>query len=781
MEESSGGRAAWDSVRFHASLLSEIPNGVVSSDAFGAVTYCNLAAEELTGRTAAEGLGMRVWTFVGMPDEAVELIGKEVLRSGRWTGDVRLLRRDGSDYPASFSVAALAFDTNEASGELIVWSDISDRVDAARHLATADAQVDLLLRAGPAVIYSDRPESGFPNVFTTPNVRAVLGIDPGDVDGTKFVERIHPADRGRVVDGLGDLLAAGRSVNEYRFLHGDGTYHWVRDENTVVVDADGTPVEVVGYIADITDQHQLAEDRARLASAMDQTTDGVVMADPSGVITYANASFCEMTGRSAEDLIGSRGSELAQGHLADQYEAAMRTALHGERWTGSAIAGWRADRAVDLDVAVWPLMIDGEVANLVGVFRDATVERNLGAALRQHVDQRDALVQSFARLRSGVTVEETAAAISAELIAVAGVDVVGIIGYVDGTGFIRLAAAGALEPDLATLLDGCGAYIRTLATLGGLEDTAQHAASHQDVSCSWKTTPIRALHMEPLISDGILIGALAMGSAEPDGKLRLAEHATFFGEYAAVAAALLAPGWADRRRSSEVAATIRGVLTTGSFRTVYQPARELNMRAIVGYEALTRFDDLTPPDVRFAQAVSVSLGVDLEEATLRSAIQQAARLPAGPWLSLNVSPQLIMERKRIARLLRDRGPRKVVLEITEHAVVDDYVALRRIVKTLGEGLEIAVDDAGAGFASLRHIAELRPKYVKLDMGLVRGVVRDPARQGLIAGMVHFAKETGCVLIAEGIETEVEFRALRRLGVTFGQGYLLGRPQSLDGE
>ena len=770
----------WDAVRFHASLLSEIPNGVVSTDAHGEVTYCNLVAEEMTGRTAAEALGMRAPRFVGMSDQDYDIVRAEVQRNGRWTGEAQLARVDGTEYPASISVVALSLEPGDAYGELIVWSDMTDRVDTARHLAAAYAQLELLLGAGPAVIYSDRPEPGFPNVFTTPNVRAVLGLDPEDVGETRFVERIHPADRARVVEGLSDLLATGRSLNEYRFRHGDGSYHWIRDENTVVVGADGTPVEIVGYLADITDQHRIAEDRVRLAAAMDQTTDGVVMSDPSGVITYANASFCEMSGRSADDLIGSSGSELAHGPLAAQYEAAIRTALRGERWTGSAIATWRADRPVDLDIAVWPLMIDGEVANLVGVFRDATVERRLGAALRQHVDQRDALVQSFARLRSGATVEETAAAVCAELIAVAGIDVATVVGFVNGTGVARLAGAGDLDSDLGRLFEGCcGSYFRTRASRRRLEDTDQHLAAHREGCCTWSASRLRALHLEPLVSDGMIIGVLAMGSGAPDAGPRMTELAAYFGEYAAVAAALIAPGWANRRRSSDLAATIHEIVATRSFRTVFQPARELSMRAIVGYEALTRFDDGTGPDVQFAQAASVSLGVDLEEATLASAIEQAARLPAGPWLSLNVSPTLVTERGRLARLLRDRGERTVVLEITEHAVVDDYGALRRVVKGLGEGIEIAVDDAGAGFASLRHIAELRPSYVKLDMGLVRGVARDPARQGLIAGMVHFAIETGCVLIAEGIETEAEFRALRRLGVTFGQGYLLGRPRSLD--
>ena len=101
--------------------------------------------------------------------------------------------------------------------------------------------------------------------------------------------------------------------------------------------------------------------------------------------------------------------------------------------------------------------------------------------------------------------------------------------------------------------------------------------------------------------------------------------------------------------------------------------------------------------------------------------------------------------------------------------------VRASLDQLAGSIEVAVDDAGAGFASLRHILELRPRYVKLDMQLVRGVDGDPARQALIAGMVYFARQSGCLLVAEGIESEPEAATLHRLGVPFGQGFLFGHP------
>jgi EAL domain-containing protein (putative c-di-GMP-specific phosphodiesterase class I) len=195
---------------------------------------------------------------------------------------------------------------------------------------------------------------------------------------------------------------------------------------------------------------------------------------------------------------------------------------------------------------------------------------------------------------------------------------------------------------------------------------------------------------------------------------------------------------------------------------------------VVGFEALTRFDDGTPPERRFSLAEAVGMGPELEAATARAALLAAAELPSRAWVSVNVSPTRLAD-QRLLRLASLAKRRPVVLEITERLAIEDYAAARDALDRIAGAFDVAVDDAGAGFASLRHIIELRPRYVKLDLQLVRGVDGDPARQAMIAGMVYFARDTGCLLIAEGVERAAERDTLRRLGVPFGQGFLFGRP------
>jgi EAL domain-containing protein (putative c-di-GMP-specific phosphodiesterase class I) len=146
-------------------------------------------------------------------------------------------------------------------------------------------------------------------------------------------------------------------------------------------------------------------------------------------------------------------------------------------------------------------------------------------------------------------------------------------------------------------------------------------------------------------------------------------------------------------------------------------------------------------------------------------------------LNVNISPRLLEEPNPLRSVL-DHVNRPLVLEITEHEVISDYRSLREALRQFAPALT-AVDDAGAGVANFAHIVELNADFVKLDMRLVRGVAKDPARQAMIVALCHFARATSCRLIAEGIETRAETRAVRSLGVDFGQGYWYGRPSTVE--
>src|SRR5207249_836356 len=121
--------------------------------------------------------------------------------------------------------------------------------------------------------------------------------------------------------------------------------------------------------------------------------------------------------------------------------------------------------------------------------------------------------------------------------------------------------------------------------------------------------------------------------------------------------------------------------------------------------------------------------------------------------------------------LRCIPPGRIIVEITEHAPIDDYDHFGTSLAELRAlGADLAIDDAGAGFASLRHILLLDPQFIKLDRTLIKSIATDRSRQALAAGLISFAAKTSATIIAEGIECQAEMDALRALGVSYGQGF-----------
>ena len=287
-----------------------------------------------------------------------------------------------------------------------------------------------------------------------------------------------------------------------------------------------------------------------------------------------------------------------------------------------------------------------------------------------------------------------------------------------------------------------------------------------------------AIAYAPVRHGRILIGFIHLGLPGPDADVEATANLPALVEFADIAGALLGRHLIDRAVKTQARRRVSTVIGREAFSPVFQPIVDIRRHRIVGYEGLTRFRDGIGPDRHFAEAERAGLGLDLEVATLRAALAAARDLPADTWLDINVSPALVFDHGRLLELLATCG-REVVLEITEHAAIKDYRAFRRAVERLGPGTRIAIDDAGSGYASLRHIIELRPAMVKLDHGFIRGIERDRARRALVAGMRHFALDAAVLLVAEGVETQAELATLRDLDIELSQGNLLGRPKPVE--
>ena len=384
--------------------------------------------------------------------------------------------------------------------------------------------------------------------------------------------------------------------------------------------------------------------------------------------------------------------------------------------------------------------------------------------LERRLAERSAIAAALCRMHPETTAERTADVLCAEIRELRDLAGVALVVFAAGGAALPLATQGTPPPGLSAgvpLVPERAAALRAGVARGPWIDTGPPAVAWAPFGPTPQPWGALGLVTEPTVV-----------SAAGDGSQLLAAAIDF----ATVTAGLVTPALLEGA-AADARAKLADILRGQAFAPVFQPIVSLADRTIIGFEALTRFTDGTAPQARFAEAAALHRGLDLETSTLTAALEAASGLPPGCWVSVNVSPALVLEGQALRRLV-EGSPAQLVLELTEHDRVDDYGELTAALDELRPLSRLSVDDAGSGFASLRHVVMLEPDFVKLDQSWVAGIHDDPARQALVAGLSHFAGRTGSVLIAEGIETDPERGMLAELHVDLGQGFLFGKPEPI---
>ena len=515
-----------------------------------------------------------------------------------------------------------------------------------------------------------------------------------------------------------------------------------------------------------------------LKTAVDQAAAPIVIADALGRITYANEALAALVGLPVDRIRGRHFSSLVvTGEpLGDVEQIAARVAA-GHAWSRPIFGRRRDGSRLHLDLLVSPVRDEhGAVTHSIALLRDLTEEREIADMLAGELRQQAAVGAALAALEPSHPIAVLAGEVASAVLVLEGVDFSRVIaiGAREQGEVLADRSRGSALPRQLWVPPARNRHLRDRAAEGAWVEVWVARRAYGRYGHELRAAGIRAVGFAPLRHAGRSIGVLAVGTLDPRGVHVLERHLTALSHIGSLASGLLGPGLAAHQRDADLRTQVERIIAERSFAPAFQPIVRLEDGEPIAYEALTRFSDGSPPERRFADAEAIGLGIELETATLRAAIESAEALPPDVLLSVNVSPAFVIGRGSLTELVSSAS-RPIVLEITEREPIEDYGAFREAVTGLDVACDWAVDDAGAGYASLRHIIELRPKYVKLDRGLVAGINADPIRQALVAGMLHFATSIGVEIIAEGVETEAERLTLRQLGVALGQGFLFGRP------
>jgi PAS domain S-box-containing protein len=627
--------------------------------------------------------------------------------------------------------------------------------------------VQAVLDSAPAAVFlKDRDLR-----YLVANRRAaeLVGRTRGDdILGRRDDELLPAADARRVMASDQTILDGHGDVDDEQPAHWPLVGRQFHVHAFSVPGEDGTTMGVGGVVSDITAhrtvQTALAASEAQYRLLFEYALDAILVADDTGRYVEANPAACMLLDMSRDDILAGQPLDIVIDDLSPPgIDPATPRVVRVRRGDGSSREA--EFTAVD-DVAP---------GRHLSILRDVTVSR----ASERRTQQRQAILDSLLQLPAGADLHEQAAAVC-DAIVHAGLAQHSAIVAIDGPRRIAvlgavLATSGSPAGLPATIEGDRVARIATKALGGPWVDAWPDGG--QPTHTILDSLGLAAVAWAPLHADGRVIGLLGVGGSGSSAEL--AECLPDVAELASVVAGSRLGHALRERAATGVARTrIQRLIDTRAFRPVFQAIVDLESREPLGYEALTRFDDAAPPDVVFQQAADAGLSLELQVATAELAMQAAGPLPANRYISINVSPELIVAREPLRTMLRSWGF-GVVLEITEHVAVSDYDEVRRAIAEIGAHVRLAVDDAGAGFASLRHILELRPAMVKLDRSLVAGIDQDPARQALVAGMAHFATRLDFELMAEGVEEEAERTTLLELGVRRAQGYLFGRPAAAE--
>lgn len=217
---------------------------------------------------------------------------------------------------------------------------------------------------------------------------------------------------------------------------------------------------------------------------------------------------------------------------------------------------------------------------------------------------------------------------------------------------------------------------------------------------------------------------------------------------------------------------------------VFQPIVDLQTGNIEAYEALSRISGKCSMDISrlFELACTCNRVWELEAVCRRKALKQAAHMPSGKKLFLNVDPNVILDPKfksgATSYLLKKNGldPDSIVFEVTERTSIKrEEIFTEAVNHYRREKFQIAIDDFGAEFAGMNRVCLLKPEYIKLDMALIKHIDTNDFQRSFVRHFTDFCRENGIRLIAEGIETQAELNVLKEIGVDYGQGFYLYIP------
>lgn len=672
----------------------------------------------------------------------------------------------------------------------------------------------------PAVVYIEEPSGPSGEVYVSPQIEGVLGFTPEEWLSTPefWMERIHPDDRDRVLEVAERSAERGdRFHMEYRLIHKNGHVVWVTEDDVCVRDDDGQALYWQGVMLDVTPLKQ-AEDQLRLTESQFQALvehlPAVIYVDPPGQDSptiYVSPQIEEVLGVTPDQYLADPLYWRNHLHPDDQeraeadYDSFVRTGSPDTsdyrmlKPDGTVV--WISDRAMAIRDE------DGSTIMSQGVMFDVTKQREAEEQVA-HLSHHDRLtgLSNRGMFEEMLEISLARARRSAMAVAVLMLDlddfklVNNSLGHEAGDELLRQLAIRLRDTTSDTDLvarQGGDEFLIALTDIPGSSrvpgpdmDAALVAGESMILAIQRALeTPFLVSGTEAYVTASIGMSLFPGHAGDAHTLLQSADSAMYISKKAGPGGySVFSPEQSDSATRLDFSTRLRKAVESKNWVLHYQPIVDLTDARLTGVEALLRWEDPNGGLIAPGEFIPLAEEMGLIEAIGDWVIEEVCR-QAAEWhgagidleVGFNLSPRQLWQPDLTSKILSQVGnagvdPAKLVLEITEGTAMTDPERTQHILWDLhGRGLRLAIDDFGTGYSSLSRLKHLPVSTLKIDRAFVMDLPTDPDAGSMADAIIQLARSLGMSPLAEGIETELQWRFLSERGCELGQGYYFSRP------